>query len=375
MNDAVKILSIVSYKFLPPQMGGQKNIAFFNRYLAKHVSLLCAGVKGNTHMEEEGYPVINLFSNSNLRYINPLYFFKLRRLIKEREITHLIIEHPYYGWLGMMLKWFCAVKLIVHSHNIEALRFKSLKKWWWGILWNYEKLTHRNADFNFFITDFDREYAITKYGLKESKCAVITFGIEQDKAPALNERAEAREAICKLHAIEKSERILLFNGTLDYKPNLEAVNIILKEINPQLLAASNFKYKIIICGNKLPAAYNELADYKDGNIIYAGFVKDISMYFKGADIFLNPVIEGGGIKTKVVEALGYGCSVISTKSGAVGIPVEIVGAKMIVVEDSDWINFAKKVTDIDNEEDTAASFFEHFSWTNIGKKAASLISK
>jgi hypothetical protein len=30
---------------------------------------------------------------------------------------------------------------------------------------------------------------------------------------------------------------------------------------------------------------NELKEYGDKNIVYAGFVPDIEMYFKGADLF------------------------------------------------------------------------------------------
>ena len=93
MSEAVKVLSLVSYKFLPPDMGGQKGIAFFNRYLSKLVNLICVTIEDNSNYTET-YPVKNILSNSKLRYINPFYFFTLRRLIKEEKITHIIIEHP-----------------------------------------------------------------------------------------------------------------------------------------------------------------------------------------------------------------------------------------------------------------------------------------
>src|SRR5687767_8429839 len=104
------------------------------------------------------------------------------------------------------------------------------------------------------------------------------------------------------HAIGENETIILFNGVLDYKPNLDALLVILEKINPFLLAHPSFKYKILICGKNLPDDLNELKAYKDKNILYAGFVNDIDAYFKGADLFLNPVQSGGGIKTKMVEA-------------------------------------------------------------------------
>ena len=354
-------------------MGGQKGIAFFNRYLSKKNDLLCITIQENTNFEKEGYSVKNILSNSKSRYINPFYFFILSRIIKENSITHLIIEHPYYGWLGILLKWFCRIKLIVHSHNIEALRFKSTGKWWWGILWHYEKFTHRNADLNFFIHDDDRNYAIENFKLIPGKCTTITYGFEQAAVPTTDEKSTARKLICNAQNITSSEKILLFNGTLGYKPNLDALDIILQKINPKLMANERFKYKIIICGNKLPVEYKGLVDYKEKNIIYAGFVEDINIYFKGADIFINPVIDGGGIKTKLVEALGYDLSVISTKSGANGIPVEITGSKMLIVADNDWASFTKQVILMNTGLSTPKEFFSHFYWGNIAAKAKQAI--
>jgi len=373
MNQPVKVLSLVSYKFLPPDMGGQKGIAFFNRYLAKKLDLLCVTTQENDNIGKEGYRVMNILSNSPSRYVNLFYLFTLSRIIKENKITHLIIEHPYYGWLGILLKGLCKVKLVVHSHNTEALRFKSTGKWWWGILWHYEKMTHRNADLNFFIHDEDRNYAIEFFKLSPEKCTTITYGFEHSSIPAPEDKKAARRSICKTHNIAETEKILLFNGTLDYKPNLEAIDTILQKINPLLIADRNFNYKIIICGNRLPPHYKGLVEFKEKNIIYAGFVDDINLYFKGADIFINPVIEGGGIKTKLVEALGYNLSVITTKSGATGIPAEVTGDKMKIMEDGNWLEFTMQVISMNTTQTTPAEFFDRFYWGNITEKAKAAI--
>lgn len=374
MSEAIKVLSLVSYNFLPPKMGGQKGIALFNEYLGRELELCCITIKNNDSSFAKTYTVKNILSNSPSRYFNPAYFFLLKKMIRQEQITHLILEHPYYGWLGILLKWFCKVKLIVHSHNIEATRFRSMGKWWWGILWHYEKHVYKNADHNFFIQDDDREFAIHKFKLNASRCSTITYGFEMAAPPSREDRATAKKNICHHYNIQEDEKILLFNGTLDYAPNRDALDIILEKINPQLLANSAFRYKIIICGNKLPSSYNSLENYKDRHIIYAGFVDDISLFFKGADIFINPVIDGGGIKTKVVEALGYDLAVISTKSGAIGIPAAITGGKMRITKDGDWEEFARQVIIHEPANSIPAAFFDHFYWGNIAKKAAGLIA-
>lgn len=373
MSEEIKVLSLVSYKFLPPDMGGQKGIAFFNRYLSRELKLCCVTIKSNNKHTTEGYPVKNIISDHKLRYINPLIYFSLRKIIKEEKITHLIIEHPYYGWLGILLKWLCKVRLIVHSHNIESTRFKTLGKWWWGVLWHYEKFTHNKADHSFFIHDDDRNYAIENFKLKPVLCSTITYGFELETAPAEAEIEQAKQQICTTHQISGTDKILLFNGTLGYKPNLDALDIILKEINPILLAEKNFNYKIIICGSKLPASYQGLINYKERNIIYAGFVDDINLYFKGCSLFINPVLDGGGIKTKLVEALGYNLSVISTASGATGIPVELTGGKLKILNESDWLVFAKEIINANEETNTPPAYFKHFYWGNIAQKAATAV--
>ena len=354
-------------------MGGQKGIAFFNRYLGRQLSLTCITTKNNKPQAAEPYAIRKILSNSALRYINPFYFFTLKRIIREEQITHLLIEHPYYAWLGILLKWFCKVKLVVHSHNIESLRFKTMGKWWWGILWHYEKLAYRKADHNFFIHEDDRKYAVSFFKLNQQKCTVITYGFELSEAPTAAVLLAAKEELQSLYTIPKEDKILLFNGTLGYKPNLDALDIILDRINPLLLASPDLKYKIIICGNKLPEHYHNLAAYKEKNIIYAGFVNDINLYFKGATIFINPVIDGGGIKTKVVEALGYDLAVISTQSGAIGIPENITNGKLKVLPDNAWEAFANEIIAFVPGEVIPAAYFQHFYWNNIAAKAAEVI--
>ena len=244
-------------------------------------------------------------------------------------------------------------------------------KWWWDILYNYEKLTHKKADYNFFIQDEDKKYAITNYTLQSQKCTTITYGFELSQAPTQLQRDEAKEYLQHKYSIGVNEKILLFNGTLNYQPNLDALKIILSTINLALIENQNFSYKIIICGNKLPAELNNLQGHK--NIIYAGFVEDITLYFKGADIFLNPVIEGGGIKTKVVEALGYNLSVISTKSGAIGIPTELTNGKLTIVEDTDLENFINSIYAVNITSTIPQEYFEHFYWGSVVEKAVGLI--
>jgi len=371
----IRVASLVSYQVMPAKMGGQKGIYLFLKYFSRHCNVICYTIKKNSAGADEPFTIKNILSDHKLRYINLFYFFTLKRKFREDGITHLMIEHPYYGWLAALLKWFANVKLVVHSHNIESLRFRDTGRWWWRILWHYERFTHRRADKNFFISEEDRRYAIENFGLKETKTAVITYGTEQANVPAQEEKRTARKKIGAKYDIDSNDVILLYNGTLNYPPNLRALDLILKEINPVLQRTTNHRFTTIICGNKLPDSYNKLEDYKNQKIIYAGFVDDIRDYFLAADIFISPIDEGGGIKTKLVEALAANSTSVSFTKGAIGVPQNVTGNKLFVVNDGDTTEFANTTTKAVNtiHEDIPSTFFDHFYWDNIGKKAALFI--
>lgn len=366
------VLSIVPYKIFPASFGGQKTIALFNEYFSEYNHLLCVTVKENDP-SHASYEILNVLSNSRTRYINIFYFRTLKRIIQENNISHIIIEHPYYGWLALLLQHFCNVKVIVHSHNIESERFRTVGKWWWKILWYYERFVHQKSDFTFCITPQDRDYFYNQYKVPYEKSSVITSGIPWETLPTETEREVAKRKLQEIYSLTNNVCLFLFNGNLHYKPNLDAVKKIVYQINP-LLIKREISYKIIICGKGLPEEMDELKEFRDKNIIYAGFVDDITIYFKGADVFINPVTDGGGIKTKLVEALGYNLTSVSTLNGAIGVDENICNGKLLQCGNSDWEQFTdamEKATQV--TQSIPSEFFIHFFWGNIAKKAAKII--
>ena len=366
----INVCSLVSYHFLPAKVGGQKGIALFNKYFSEQVRLICVTTRNND-AAAANYSVYPIVSNSAFRYANPILFFTLRNLFRREKITHLVLEHPYYGWLAMLLKWFGKIKIVLHAHNMEGNRFRTLGKWWWKLLWHYEKWVHQNADVVFFIQDEDKAYAVREFRLDAKKCHTITYGIEWTAPPSPSERKASAEAVKRKHDIPATHKLLLFNGAFDYLPNRNALEKITAVINPLLAQQGGFEYTIVICGRKIPP---EIATTQYKNIVFAGFVEDVSLYFKAADVFLNPVTGGGGIKTKLVEALGYNCNAVSTKEGAIGVNEKICNEKLIITGNEDWKIFAEQIVSISGRSaDTPSAYFDHFYWGNIAKKASAAI--
>jgi glycosyltransferase involved in cell wall biosynthesis len=363
-----KFLVIAPYQYLPYSSGGQKSIAQFLDYLGKETDLTVVSVAENEAPLIKTYKHLPwLKKRSFSRYSDLSLISKLTALLKKAKFDAIIWEHPYYPWLAGIIKKRTGIKTILHTHNIEYQRFRSIGKWWWWLLQAYEKSFFKLADQILFLTPEDKKFVIEKWNIPENKCIEIAFGVDISKYP--DDKEYCKQIIRAKHKIAEDEKILLFLGLLYYKPNLDALLVILKEINPWLLQRHDFKYKIIICGKRLPADLNELKEWADKNIIYAGFVEDVSVYFKGADIFLNPVQSGGGIKTKMVEAIGSGTTVVTAETGAAGIHKDICGKKLIIIPDNHWKFFAEAVIEnADRYEITPTAYYDYYYWGSIVKK-------
>jgi hypothetical protein len=366
------VLGIVSFKVFPAQMGGQKGVANFYLHLAKQAKLVLAVEKENT-FTDNGYTVLPFLYHHKWGFANLRYVFRLRKLIKQEAIDVICIEHSYMGWLGILLRWLTKKPCIIHSHNIEAHRFRDMHKPLWRVYQWYERWVHAKADHSFFISQEDKDWAITQYRLTEEKCTVTTYGTDITRVLNGSEKINCRQQLITENKLDPSTRLFLFNGTLDYLPNTDAMRIIISELL-LLLRAKRFAFRIFICGNRLSDQWRKVLNaYPD--IIYKGFVEDISLYFKGVDCFINPVTLGSGIKTKLIEALAYDQTCISARSGAKGIPQEIAGEKLVLVDDYDWQGFADNmfIQSNSNLQSIPASFYHFFSWDLITQKAASVI--
>jgi len=363
-----KVLAIAPYAYLPYFSGGQKYIAQFLEYFGAATDLTVITVAENDFSLAKNYKTIPLLKKSFSRYMDRSLTAKIVSLVKKEGFDTLICEHPYFAWLVFAVRKRTGIRVIIHTHNIEYQRFRSMGKWWWPILKKYEKKSFEKADGLFFITPEDRYFATNDWKIDPEKCYDLPFGVEIKQYP--EDRAACRQVLAKRYDIQPGELILLFNGLLNYKPNLDAVKTLLDQVNPLLDSRAAFHYKIIICGKGLPAEMKSLQHYRDKHIIYAGFVDDIETYFKAADIFLNPVQSGGGIKTKMVEAIAFGTTVIATETAATGILAKACGEKLVMITDNDWEAFANAIIDNSNSATpTPQEYYNYYNWENIVKNA------
>ncbi|HMO33851.1 MAG TPA: glycosyltransferase family 4 protein [Lacibacter sp.] len=365
-----RVLSIVPYPYLPYFSGGQKLIALFNEYLGTHCTLLVAGTVNNDASLAKHYRFFPVLRAGKLRFFDLAAYRQLRAIVQQQQVDTVIIEHPYLGWMGRLLQRQCGVQLVVHTHNVEYLRFRSIGKAWWPLLKLYEGWTLRLADRVLCISEEDRRHMIDVLGVREEQCLLVPYGIRQEAPPT--GKAAAKEQLCLQYGLDAEATLLFFNGLLDYKPNTDALDVILHQIHP-LLKQAGLRCQVLIAGKRLPARYSELKSYAAGGIVYAGFVEDIDACTKGADILLNPVLSGGGVKTKMIEALGLNTTVVACSSAAAGVDPVLCGNKLKVVTDGDWQAFAAAVVEAAQEKsDLPTAFYDVHAWQQIARRVSVL---
>lgn len=371
----LNILSIVTYTYLPPKSGGHYGIFYPQKYLARHSRLFIAGVQNNATSDEIKATLFPVFSNHPLRYANPMNYFKLATIIRKENIQVLYLDHPYLFWMAWLLCKRFKLPLVIRSHNVEYLRFKNLGKWWWPLLKWYETKAHRFATWVTCVTQEERTIIRNDIGLPNETVIDLPYGTELTEAPT--DKTACKKMVCEKHGLSYDTKLVLFNGSLSYGPNRNALDTILEIINPELLKQP-LNYCILICGNKLPPEYNNLIAYKNQRVLFAGFVDDVSIYFKAADLFLNPVIGGGGIKTKLVEALAFSTQTVSTTDGATGLYPNYTGSMLRIVPDHDWPEFIQQTIaclQAEHSPITPKAFYEYYNWDRNMKSLVERLKK
>ena len=130
---------------------------------------------------------------------------------------------------------------------------------------------------------------------------------------------------------------LVFTGTMQYRPNVEAMLFFCREIYPIILAKVP-RCRLKIVGNKPPPEVKALE--KLGDIEVTGFVDDVRPYMASAAVVVVPLLSGSGTRLKILEAMAMGKAVVTTTVGAEGIDYTY-GSDIIIADDP--VSFAENV--------------------------------
>ena len=169
---------------------------------------------------------------------------------------------------------------------------------------------------------------------------------------------------------------LVFTGKMDFRPNVDAVLWFVDEVMPRLRDAG-VDAQFWVVGRSPHARLTRLRGRKDVTI--TGEVPDVRPYIVQADLYVVPLLAGGGTRFKILEALALAKPVVSTTLGADGIQV-IHGEHLVLADTPD--DFARQVRALLADREAAramgwrgrAFVSANFDWSVIAPRLESLFA-
>jgi sugar transferase (PEP-CTERM/EpsH1 system associated) len=126
-------------------------------------------------------------------------------------------------------------------------------------------------------------------------------------------------ALASANPFETQLRTIVFTGTMDYWPNVDAVAWFADAIWPRVYAADPTSRFVIVGANPAPQV-RDLAK-RDG-ITVTGRVPDVRPYLAHAAVAVAPLRVAQGVQNKVLEAMSMARPLVATPQALEGIDVE-----------------------------------------------------
>jgi sugar transferase (PEP-CTERM/EpsH1 system associated) len=123
--------------------------------------------------------------------------------------------------------------------------------------------------------------------------------------------------------VEALRPYIIFTGSMDYFPNIDAVTTFYRDVFPAVRAeVPNARF--VIAGRNPAAAVRQLAD--DPSVFVTGAVTDIRPYLLGAAVAVAPMRVARGVQNKILEAMAMGLPVAASSKAAMALPISLAHA-------------------------------------------------
>lgn len=153
-------------------------------------------------------------------------------------------------------------------------------------------------------------------------------------APALSERVRVNPFGIRLPApsdpLREQEDLLLFVGNFTHPPNREAAAWLVDEIMPRVWEQRRTA-RLRLVGSAPPPSVRALVG---PGVELVADAPSVSAHFAAASVCLAPVRTGGGMRVKVLSALGRGKALVGTSLSAEGYLHRGREAPMMIADDA-----------------------------------------
>ncbi|HLP12463.1 MAG TPA: glycosyltransferase family 4 protein [Flavobacteriales bacterium] len=246
------------------------------------------------------------------RFFSHAYEQKLIDVLLRNRFDVVVLEHLYLCQYIEIIRAYSDAKIILRAQNIEH---RIWEKYISGLKNPFTKLflkiaTKRLKNYECSIVkELDGVIALTaddaaffKYKAPHIPVTEIPVGFaDSDYTPTAN-----------------TTPVLFHLGSMDWMPNVEGVDWFMDHVLP-IIAKKYPGIKFHIAGKKMPEWYSTL---NNPNLVVDGRVNSSKNYMASKDILIVPLLSGSGMRVKIIEAMAYGKTVISTTVGVKGIHLE-----------------------------------------------------
>jgi glycosyltransferase involved in cell wall biosynthesis len=164
---------------------------------------------------------------------------------------------------------------------------------------------------------------------------------------------------------------LIFIGTMNWYPNIEAVLYIAEKLWPRL----KHKHPGLTCdivGANPPASIRALSNrFPDFHV--HGFVDDVRPYIEQATIYVCPIRDGGGTKLKILDAMAMEKAVVAHPLACEGINVRHGHNVLLAENELMFIEYIDHLLNADKKRETLGRaarrlMEESYGYHAIGKQ-------
>ena len=170
---------------------------------------------------------------------------------------------------------------------------------------------------------------------------------------------------------------LIYNGSVTYGPNLDAVQYFVGSIFPQVLRERPAA-RLFVTGKTEGVPAEQLPQHD--HLTWTGYVDDIKPLVAGCWAAIAPIRLGGGTRLKILESMALRTPVVSTAKGAEGLG--LADSHDVFIADDPGV-FAQRVVDVLSDaqvrhglaERGAQTVAARFDWRVIGRDLSQFACK
>lgn len=251
---------------------------------------------------------------------------KLLNFVAENSFDAVMYSHSY---LAAALP-VDGVQTIVDFANIEAHRYRSFAKHSRGLnrlsaivecgkaqIW--EPRVARSADLVTVLSDVDSEWAKAA----GASPVLVPNGISPPVAATQS----------------PSDGPALYLASMDYEFNYAAGAWLVDHVWPRVRRSAP-NAELVIAGR---GSMERFGNINRPGVKVLGSVEELKCLYANAALVLAPVASGGGRQLKVVEALGYGRTMVCTRYSMESVPVQLQHAVMLAEGSDDFADAVSKL--------------------------------